>query len=137
LRGALDAAAQAAAEAGAAVARLAGVGVLAVFGLAQPSADDALRAVAAARAARRAVRAQGGLDVRAAVETGPVLAASQGGLELAALGPTAELVERMVAAAARGEILAGPTAGPASGLARARALAVGGAQVEVFSPAPE
>jgi class 3 adenylate cyclase len=138
LRGALEAAARAAADAGAAVARLAGVGVLAVFGLTQPAPDDAARAVASARAARRAVRAQGGLDLRAAVESGPVLAvASEGGLDLTALGATAELAERLVAVAARGEILAGPAAGPSSGLARAGTRALGDVQVDVFSGAPE
>jgi class 3 adenylate cyclase len=133
LRGALDAAARAAADAGAAVARLAGVGVLAVFGLETSAPDDAVRAVAAARVARRAVRAQGGLDLRAAVESGPVLASAEGGLDLAVLGPTAELAERLVAVAARGEILAGPAAGPASGLARSGSRSVGDAVLEVFS----
>jgi class 3 adenylate cyclase len=134
LRAALDAAAQAAAEAGAAVARLAGVGVLAVFGLSEPSPDDATNAVVAARAARRAVRAQGGLDLRAAIETGPVLVA---GPEapfdvLTALGPTAELAERLVALAAHGEILAGPLAGAAAGLSPAGRRVSGDMSVEVF-----
>jgi hypothetical protein len=65
LRAALDAAAHAAIDAGAVVTRLGGVGVLALFGLSGPSAEDAGRAIAAARAARRGVRAEGGLDLRA------------------------------------------------------------------------
>ena len=131
LRAALDAASQAAADAGATVARLAGVGVLAVFGLAEASPGDAARAVEAARAARREVRAQGGLDLRAAIETGPVLVGS-GSFDLTALGPAAELAERLVALAARGEILAGPGAGAASGLAPIGLRTVGDLQIEVF-----
>ncbi|HEY6099087.1 MAG TPA: FHA domain-containing protein [Anaeromyxobacter sp.] len=133
LRAALDAAAQAAADAGAAVARLAGVGVLAVFGLAGPAPDDAARAIGAARAARRQVRAQGGLDLRAAVETGPVLATEAAGAsDLTALGPAAEVAERLVALAARGEILAGPGAGSAAGLTHSGVRTVGDASIEVF-----
>lgn len=135
LRAALEAAARAASEAGAAVARLAGVGVLAVFGLDGDSPGDASRAIAAALAARREVRAQGGLDLRAAVETGPVLAtagAAGGPLDLTALGPAAERAERLVAIAAHGEILAGPGAGPAAGLPRLGLRTVGDMELEVF-----
>jgi pSer/pThr/pTyr-binding forkhead associated (FHA) protein len=139
LRAALDEASRAASEAGAAVARLAGVGVLALFGVPQPSPDDATRAVAAARAARRAVRAQGGLDLRAAIETGPVLAAgAEGQVDLTALGPAAELAERLVALAAHGEILAGPGAGPAAGLAPAGRRSLGDrGEVDVFRAVDE
>jgi class 3 adenylate cyclase len=135
LRSALDAAARSAAEAGAAVARLAGIGVLAVFGAEGGSPEDAARAVSAALAARREVRAQGGLDLRAAVETGLVLTvkgAAGEPLELIALGPAAELSERLVALAGRGEILAGPFAGPAAGLARVGLRTVGELEIEVF-----
>jgi class 3 adenylate cyclase len=132
LRAALDAASQAAAGSGATVARLAGVGVLAVFGISESSPDDAMRAVAAARAARRAVRAQGGLDLRAAIETGPVLAGAAGAFDLTALGPAAEIAERLVALAGRGEILAGPGAGTAAGLTRLGVRTVGDIDIEVF-----
>jgi class 3 adenylate cyclase len=135
LRAALDAAEQAAADAGAAVARLAGVGVLAVFGLGGASPDDAAHAIAAARVARREVRAQGGLDLRAAVESGQVLAeegGAAGPFELTALGPAAETAERLVALAARGEILAGPGASATAGLVRVGLRPAGGVEIEVF-----
>ncbi len=135
LRAALDAAAAAALEEGAVVARLAGVGVLALFGLAGAGPGDTVCAVRAARAARRAVRAEGGLDLRAAIESGTVLAGDAGGgagFELVALGPAAERAERLLALAAHGEILAGPGAGPTSGLARARKIRAGDEQIVVF-----
>ncbi|HET8542426.1 MAG TPA: FHA domain-containing protein [Anaeromyxobacter sp.] len=139
LRAALDAAARAALEAGGVVTRLAGVGVLALFGLSGASPDDAVQAIAAARAARRGVRAAGGLDLRAAVESGPVLAgnASGAGFELAALGPTAERTERLLARATRGEILAGPGVGPVSGVVRVGLVRLGEADVEVFRATDE
>ena len=135
LRDALDAAARAALDAGAVVARLAGVGVLALFGVAKPAPDDPARALAAARAARLAVRAAGGLDLRAAIETGPVLAgnaAGVAGIELAALGPAAEWAERLLALANRGQILAGPGAAAAVGLASGALRRIGDLEVEVF-----
>lgn len=135
LRSALDAAARAALEAGGVVTRLGGVGVLALFGLAGASRDDPGRAIEAARAARRGVRAAGGLDLRAAVDTGPVLAgnaAGAAGFELAALGPAAERSERLLAQATRGEILVGPGAGAAEGTARVGLVRLGDAEVEVF-----
>lgn len=135
LRAALHAAEQSAANEGAAVARLAGVGVLAVFGLGGPSPEDATRAIAAARAARRAVRAQGGLDLRAAVESGPVLVDEGGaaGLpELIALGAAAETAERLLALAVRGEILVGPGASGVEGLVRVGVRSAGALEVEVF-----
>jgi class 3 adenylate cyclase len=135
LRGALDAATRAALEAGGVVTRLAGVGVLALFGLTGPSPDDAAQALSAARLARRAVRSQGGLDLRAAVDSGPVLAGNSSGtagFELSALGPTAERAERLLAVAARGEILAGPGAASAAGLVRVGLVSLGRAEVEVF-----
>jgi pSer/pThr/pTyr-binding forkhead associated (FHA) protein len=140
LRAALDASADAALEAGGVVARLAGLGILALFGLGGAEAEDAAAAVRAARAARRAVHAAGGLTLRAAVESGPVLtgnAAGKTGFELAALGPTAERAERLLALAASGEILAGPGAGPAAGLARAGLVRIGECEIEVFRDAGE
>jgi class 3 adenylate cyclase len=134
LRAALDAAARAALDAGGVVSRLAGVGVLALYGLAGPAPEDATRALGAARAARRAVRGLGGLDLRAALDTGLVLAGNAGeaGFELAALGPTAERVERLLAVARRGEIVAGPGAADAGGLASAGLRAIGETEIEVF-----
>jgi class 3 adenylate cyclase len=135
LRAALEAAARAALEAGGVVTRLAGVGVLALFGLTGPSADDAPRAIAAARAARRGVRAEGGLDLRAAVDSGPVLAgnaAGTAGFELAALGPVAERTERLLAQATRGEILVGPGVGAIEGIVRVGLVRLGDTEVESF-----
>lgn len=135
LRGALDAALRATLDAGGVADRLGGVGVLAVFGLPEPAPDDAARALGAARAARHAVRAHGGLDLRAALESGVVLAGNSGGeagFELAALGPTAERVERLLAAAGPGEILGGPAVAAATGLPRAGARVVGAERLEVF-----
>jgi pSer/pThr/pTyr-binding forkhead associated (FHA) protein len=131
---ALDAVARAALEGGATVSRLAGVGVLAVFGLGGAGPEDAAHALAAALAARRDVRDLGGLDLRAAIDTGTVLAGAAGelsGVALAALGPAAESAERLLATAARGEILAGAAAAGA-GFRRVGVRSVGGADVEVF-----
>jgi pSer/pThr/pTyr-binding forkhead associated (FHA) protein len=134
LRGALEAAARAALDSGAVVTRLGGVGVLALYGLSGPAPDDATRALGAARSARREVRGRGGLDVRAAFDTGVVLAGDAGtaGFELAALGPAAERVERLLAVARRGEILAGPGAAEAGGLSSGGLRAVGETEIEVF-----
>ncbi len=134
LRAAIDEASRAALEAGGVVARLAGVGVLALFGLTGPDPEDPAHAIGAARAARRGVRSKGGLDLRAAVDVGPVLAGNSAanGFELAALGPTAERVERLLAFARRGEILAGPGAARVAGLVRIGLRPIGGAEVEVF-----
>jgi class 3 adenylate cyclase len=135
VRAALDAAARVAFSGGAVVARLAGVGVLAVFGLAGPAPEDALAALRAARAARAAVRSEGGLDLRAAVESGPMLAGNVGGpaaFELSALGEAAERAERLLAFAERGEIVAGPAAGAAAGLAPAGFVRFGDAEVQLY-----
>jgi pSer/pThr/pTyr-binding forkhead associated (FHA) protein len=134
LRAALDAAARAALDAGGVVTRLGGVGILALYGLGGAAPDDATRALGAARAARREVRARGGLDLRAALDTGLVLAGNAGaaGFELAALGPTAERVERLLALARRGEILAGPGAADAGGLASGGLRAIDQTEIEVF-----
>jgi class 3 adenylate cyclase len=140
LRAALDAAARAALDAGGVVTRLAGVGVLALFGLTGAERDDAARAVVAARGARRGVRAAGGLDLRAAIEAGPVLAgnaAGAAGFELAALGPTAERAERLLGHATRGEILVGPGAAAMDGLVRVGLVRLADAEVEVFRAAEE
>ena len=134
LREALDAAAGAALEAGASVARLAGIGVLAVFGL-DGAEDDVPRALAAARAARSAVReAAAGLELRAGIERGHVVAGRAGasGAELTALGPAAERAERLVALARPGEILAGAAAAEGLALRPVGAVRVGDLDLEVF-----
>ncbi len=134
LREALDASAGAALEAGALVGRLAGIGVLAVFGLEDPAEDDVERALAAARAARSAVREAGGLELRAGIERGPVLAGPAGtsGAELVALGPAAEKAERLVALARPGEILAGAAAADGLGLHPVGVVRLGELELEVF-----
>lgn len=133
LRDALDAAAGAGASAGAAVARLAGVGVLAVFGLDAPAPDDVGHALVAARAARAAVRAAGGLELRAGIERGPVVAGRAAGrAELAVLGQAAERAERLAALARPGEILVGAGAATGRGLRRVGVVRLGEAELEVF-----
>ncbi len=135
LRVALDAAAHAALQAGAVVGRLAGVGVLAVFGLSGAAPGDAAAALRAARTARKAVRAERGLDLRGAVESGPLLAGNAAGptaFELAAFGPAAERAERLLAFAARGEILAGPGVARGGELVRVGLVRIGDAEIEVF-----
>lgn len=134
LREALDAAAGAAASDGAAVARLAGVGVLAVFGLEGAGPDDALHALSAARAARGAVRAAGGLDLRAGIESGPVVArrAVAGRGDLAVLGQAAERAERLSALARPGEILVGAGAAKGRRLRRVGEVRLGETELEVF-----
>jgi class 3 adenylate cyclase len=133
LRDALDATAAAAADAGAAVARLAGVGVLAVFGLEGPSPEDVGHALAAARAARAAVREAGGLDLRAGIESGPVVAGRAAGrAELAVLGQAAERAERLAALARPGEILVGAGAATGRRLRRVGGVRLGEAELEVF-----
>lgn len=138
LRAALDAVERAATNEGAVVARLAGAGALALFGISgpAPSADDTLGALRAARTARGAVRAFGaGLDLRAAVDRGPVLAgalAAPVSEDLAALGEAVERVERVLALCAPGEILAGPGAAGLQGLGPGVVLRLGREEILVF-----
>lgn len=136
LRAAVEMVAGIALERGATVGRLAGVGVLAVFGLGGPTPDDAVDALAAARDARRAMRESGVLELRAGVESGPVLAGGSRGRaavgELAVLGPAAERAEKLVALARPGEILAGPGASAADGLVRVGIVRLGDLELEVF-----
>ena len=140
LRAALDAAARAGLDSGGVVTRLGGIGVLAMFGLTGQWRDDAARAVAAARAARRGVRSAGGLDLRAAIDAGQVLAgnaAGASGFELAALGPAAERAEKLLAHARRGEILGGPGIAGVDGVVRVGFVRVGDVDLEVFRAAEE
>jgi pSer/pThr/pTyr-binding forkhead associated (FHA) protein len=135
LREALDAAAGAAAAEGATVARLAGVGVLAVFGLGGDGPDVLPRALAAARAAREAVQGGGGLALRAGIAAGRVLVGkvgAPGGTELAALGPAAVRAEQLLALAKPGEILAETGAGKEKGPRRAGSPRPAEGQLEVF-----
>jgi class 3 adenylate cyclase len=138
VRAALDAAIDAAIERGAAAVRLAGVGVLAVFGLEDSvlaTPDPTERALEAARAARQAVRDAGALELRAGLETGPVLAGRPPGNargDLAVLGPAAERAERLVAVARPGEIVAGPGASSAPGLRGQGLVRLGDVELEVF-----
>lgn len=137
IRAALEACARAAMEEGGAVSRLGGVGVLALYGLTGASSEDAVRALRAARTARALVRAIGGLEVRAGVDVGPVLAGNTSngtGQELAALGAAADRAERLVALAAPGEILAGAGAAATApqGLGKVGMKEVGGSPIEVW-----
>lgn len=133
LRDAVDGAAAAAARAGAAVSRLGGVGVVAVFGLDAPAPDDVPRALEAARAARGSVRTAGGLDLRAGIEAGPVMVGRPGRGELAVLGAAAERAERLAALACAGEILVGSGAAKGRGLRRVGEVRLGGDGLEAFA----
>jgi hypothetical protein len=135
VRAALDDAARIALNEGGLILRT-GSGVLALFGMTGASPEDAVRALRAARAARMAIRAAGdGLDLRAAVDRGPVLAGNVGGadaFELAALGETVERTERLLALAGPGEILAGPGAAGTEGLRPGALRRIGSHELEVF-----
>jgi len=137
IRGALEACARAAAEEGGVVSHLGGIGLLALYGLTGQSAEDVARALRAARNARGLVRAIGGLELRAGVDVGPVLAGNTGsasGPELCALGATADRAERLVALAAPGEILAGAGAAASAptGLGKVGMKEIGGSPIEVW-----
>jgi GAF domain-containing protein len=137
IRAGLEALARAVLAEGGAAIRLAGTGLAALFGLARPQPDAGERALRAARALRGQVRALGlaGLDVRAAVDAGPLLAgnlAGLRGLELAAVGEAAERAERLLALAAPGEVLAGAGLRGQPGLVAEAVEEIGGTTVEVF-----
>jgi class 3 adenylate cyclase len=109
-------------------------GLLAVFGAVGPSPDDADFALRAARAARADVESLGGFTARAALDRGSVLIGNVGGpdsFELAALGEVAERIERVLALAAPGEILAGPGATGMLGLDPASWVRVGSEEIRV------
>jgi hypothetical protein len=110
-------------------------GVLAVFGAAGQSPDDADFALRAARAALTAVEhLDGAFTARAAIDLGTVLLGNLGGAdrtELAALGEVAERTERILALAAPGEILTGPGASGLAGLEPAAWMQVGGQEIRV------
>jgi pSer/pThr/pTyr-binding forkhead associated (FHA) protein len=134
VREALEAVSRAALDEGAVVGRLASVGVLALFGLDGVRPDEVERALRAARAARAAVRKVGGVDLRAGVDAGPVLAGNAGGAagqELAVLGAAADRCERLAGLAAPGEILVGPGAAKGDGVSPLGPRELGGISVEV------
>ena len=110
-------------------------GVLAVFGAAAPSPEDAALALRAARAALAAVERLGdGFTARAAIDEGAVLVGNAGGaegFELAALGEVAERTERILWLAAPGEILVGPGAAALAGLEPATWMQVGAMELRV------
>jgi class 3 adenylate cyclase len=140
VRNALDACARAVTDEGGVAARLAGAGVLGLFGMAGPDPGDCARALRAARTARARVREVGGLDVRAGLDIGQVLAGnagSVGGSELAALGLAADRAERLAALAGPGEILAGVGAAASDpSLHPAGTVEMGGSPVDVFKDEP-
>lgn len=135
IRAALELASRAALDEGGVVGRLAAAGLLALFGLTGTTDEDAARALRAARVARESVRALGGLDLRAGLDAGPMLAGTTGGpagVELAALGAPADRAERLAALAAPGEILVGAGAAAATGATPLGARELGGSSFEVF-----
>jgi class 3 adenylate cyclase len=141
IRAALDACAGAITDEGGVASRLSGVGVLGLFGLAGPDPAEGARALRAARAARARVRELGGLDVRAGIDIGQVLAGNAGsgaaGWELAALGLAADRAERLAALAAPGEILAGVGAAASDpSLHPSGTVDMGGTAVDVFKDEP-
>jgi len=89
-----------------------GGGLVALFGQHGSAPDDCARALRAAAAIRRHVVAlHPGLSVRLSVDHGPVVPTmlqEPDGAELTPAGPTAMRLERVLAEAKTGEILAGP-----------------------------
>ncbi|MGC3996592.1 MAG: hypothetical protein QM767_03300 [Anaeromyxobacter sp.] len=135
VRVALEALTRAITEKAGLTVRLPG-GVLGLFGLGGLDPEDAKLALVAGRGARTALAGlPGGLQLRGALDLGPVLAANVGGpdaYELAALGEVAERVERLVAVAGPGELAIGAgVAAAVEGLETAQAVDVGGAKLLV------
>ncbi len=97
------------------VDKLTGDGIMAVFGAPVAHEDDVERAVRAALSMQRAVRRvlddeRGGgapLGLRVGLNTGPVLAGVQAGLEYTVIGDTVNTAARLADAAAVGAIYAG------------------------------
>jgi hypothetical protein len=134
IRGAVEALRGAALNQGGLVMRMGACGVLAVFGAAGPTPDDAEFALLAAREARDAVgRVDAGIALRAAVDGGPVVLGnvSAEGFDLTVLGDVAERTERILTTAKPGEILVGPGAKGAPDLGPARRVRLGGEDVPV------
>jgi hypothetical protein len=101
-----------------------------------PASSHTAWSARAARTARAAVRAFGvALDVRAAVDRGPLLTGSlpvQDGTELVALGEAADRVERVLALAGPGETLGGPGVAGTEGLGPGMVLRLGREEILVF-----
>jgi class 3 adenylate cyclase len=135
IRSALDAMVAAALAEGGATCRVAGSGLVAVFGIPPSRPDAAECAVRAARAMREACRSRE-LDLRAGIEHGRVLAgnvAGPGGFDLCVAGDAADIADQLLAAARPGEILAGAgAAANSSALERAGTREVGGVPADVF-----
>ncbi|MDI1465060.1 adenylate/guanylate cyclase domain-containing protein [Catellatospora sp. KI3] len=97
------------------VDKLTGDGIMAVFGAPVAHEDDAERAVRAALSMQRAVRRvlddeRGGsapTGLRLGVNTGPVVAGVQAGLEYTVIGDTVNTAARLADAAAVGAVYAG------------------------------
>jgi class 3 adenylate cyclase/tetratricopeptide (TPR) repeat protein len=97
------------------VDKLTGDGIMAVFGAPVAHEDDAERAVRAALSIQRAVRRvlddeRGGgapLGLRVGLNTGPVVAGVQAGLEYTVIGDTVNTAARLADAAAVGAVYAG------------------------------
>jgi class 3 adenylate cyclase/tetratricopeptide (TPR) repeat protein len=97
------------------VDKLTGDGIMAVFGAPVAHEDDAERAVRAALSMQRAVRRvlddeRGGgapLGLRVGLNTGPVVAGLQAGLEYTVIGDTVNTAARLADAAAIGGVYAG------------------------------
>lgn len=92
---------------GGVIEHVAGDQVLALFGVPESHEDDAERAV---RAAASALAAGEGPSLRAAVEGGEVLVAPDGAGRRRLVGPVIGGVQRLLAAAAPGQILVGGAA---------------------------
>jgi hypothetical protein len=135
VRAAIEALVRATLHEGGLSVRVGGAGTLAAFGLSGPSPDDVDFALRAARGARASVRSlKLGLDVRAAVDAGPILVGNVSGpegFELAALGEATERIERVLALAGPGEILAGPGATEGSGLGAPALIRLGADELAV------
>ncbi|MEV8513437.1 adenylate/guanylate cyclase domain-containing protein [Dactylosporangium sp. NPDC051484] len=97
------------------VDKLTGDGIMAVFGAPVAHEDDAERAVRAALSMQRAVRRvlddeRGGgapLGLRIGLNTGPVVAGVQAGIEYTVIGDTVNTAARLADAAAIGAVYAG------------------------------
>jgi hypothetical protein len=134
IRAAVEAGSRAVLDEGGVAGRIASIGVLGLFGVTGAAPDDAARAVRAARAARAAIRRLGGIDVRAAVDAGPLLAGDAGGpagAEIAAMGAAADRCERLAALAHPGEIIIGPGAAGAADAPDVRKRELDGVSVEI------
>ena len=135
IRGAVEALRRAALNQGGLVVRMGACEVLAVFGAAGASPDDADFALRAAREARAAVhQLDASMAMRAALDGGPAVLGNVSGPEgfdVTVLGEVAERAERILSLAAPGEVLVGPGANGAPDLTPARTVRLGDEDVPV------